>query len=141
MTVLDHPTTRAADLRKMTEDEVADLAERLAGRPVPGVRWSERQFVDWAFGRFDAEWVDGEVVLMSPVNDAHDTLEVWLTALLQLFIEARGLGELRSDMFVRLPRRRRLRVPDLMFIAERNRGRIRPTFINGPPDVVIEIVS
>src|SRR4051794_10161812 len=105
MTVLDRPATTprrrrrparrtdgdrtaaAVDLRVLSEDEVADLAEELAGWPVPGVRWTERQFVDWAFGRFDAEWVDGEVVLMSPVDDIHDTLEVWLTTLLQMFIE------------------------------------------------------
>jgi len=44
-------------------------------------------------------------------------------------------------MFVRLPRRRRRRVPDLFFISKVNLARIRPTFINGPPDLTIEIVS
>lgn len=76
---------------------------------------------------------------MSPVNDEHDDLDTWLITLVRQFIEARSLGVIRHNMFVRLPRRRR--VPDLMFIAERNRHRIRRTFIDGPPDLVIEIVS
>src|SRR3954447_18428597 len=133
MTLLERHAADAIDLRNMNEEEVADLAERLAGRPVPGVRWTERQFVEWAFDRFAAEWVDGRVVLVSPVNDEHDDLDTWLITLVRLFIEARSLGVIRHNMFIRLPRRRR--VPDLMFIAEKNRRRIRRTFIDGPPDL------
>jgi Uma2 family endonuclease len=137
------PATRlgANGLRVLDEEQVADLAERLGGRPVPGVRMSEREFVEWSFDRFDAEWVDGEVILMAPANEEHETLDEWFGRLLGDFIEQRESGVLLRNMFVRFPRRRRLRVPDLMFIAAANRTRIRPTFIDGPPDLVIEIVS
>jgi Uma2 family endonuclease len=141
MTLLDHLATGTADLRAMSEDELADLAERLSGRPVPGVRWTERQFADWSFGRFDAEWADGEVILMAPVSDAHDDLDTWLITLLRTFVEARRFGVIRHNMFVRFPGQRRRRVPDLMFISEANRGRIRRTVVEGAPDLIIEIVS
>jgi Uma2 family endonuclease len=133
--------TASIDLLTMSEAEVAGLAERLGGRPVPGVHWSEEQFVDWAFGRFKAEWVDGNVVLMPPVSDAHDSLDEWLGRLIGEFVERRGIGVIRRNMFVRLPRRRRRRVPDILFIAKANLARIRPTLINGPPDLAIEIIS
>ena len=129
------------NLRAMSAEDLAELAEQLDGAPVPGVRMSEDDFVEWALNHVDAEWVDGEVTLMAPANDDHDDLEKWLTALLYQFIEAKSLGFLRGNMFVRFSRRRRRRVPDLMFISSANRRRIRPTYIDGPPDLIIEIVS
>jgi Uma2 family endonuclease len=141
MTLIDTHSAAVVDLLGMSEEEVAELAERLAGRPVPGVRWTERQFVDWAFGRFNAEWVDGKVVLMPPFSDAHDSLDEWLGRLIGEFVERRSLGVIRRNMFVRLPRRRRRRVPDLLFIANDNLARIQPTVIVGPPDLTVEIVS
>ena len=129
------------NLREMSADQLADLAVKLDGATVPGVRMSEGEFVAWAFDHVDAEWVDGEVVLMAPANDEHDDLEKWLIALLYQFTEARAPGFLRGNMFVRFPRRRRQRVPDLMFISAANRKRIRPTYIDGAPDLIVEIVS
>jgi Uma2 family endonuclease len=141
MTVLDRPISEAVALRELTEAQVGELAERLGGQPVPGLRWTEKQFVEWSFGRFDAEWVNGEVILMAPVSNEHDDLDTWLISVLRQFVEAHELGVIRHNMFVRLPRRRRRRVPDLMFIAEGTRKRIRPTVIEGPPDLIMEIVS
>ena len=65
----------------MDEEQLVTLAEKLCGSPVPGVRMTEREFVDWSFDRVDAEWVDGEVILMPPVSDEHNDLDTWLTAL------------------------------------------------------------
>jgi Uma2 family endonuclease len=102
---------------------------------------TERQFLDWRPEELRAEWVDGEVILVAPANDGHDSLEIWLTAILKLFLDESELGELRSDMFVRFAQRHRLRVPDLMVIANDHRDRIRQTIIEGPPDVIFEIIS
>ena len=131
----------APDVRAMDEEQLAELAERLNGAPVPGLRMSEREFVDWAFERVDAEWVDGEVILMAPANQDHETLDEWLGRLLGEFIEQRDLGSLLRNMFVRLGKRPSRRVPDLMFISNARRARIRPTYINGGPDLIVEFVS
>jgi len=56
-------------------------------------------------------------------------------------VERRELGVIRRNMFVRLPKRPRRRVPDILFISKENLARIRPTVVNGPPDLAIEIVS
>jgi Uma2 family endonuclease len=125
----------------MDDEQFAELAERLGGRPVPGVRMSEREFVQWSLYRHRAEWADGEVILMAPANDEHDDLDLWLSALMYQFLEARPVGVVRRDMFIRFARRRRRRVPDLMYLSNANRNRIRETFIDGPPDLIFEIVS
>src|SRR5206468_2496552 len=58
------PKPRTAD----DIDRIHDLARQLAGRPVPDVRMTEQQFEEWCDEDVKAEWVDGEVVLMSPEN-------------------------------------------------------------------------
>lgn len=129
------------DVRAMDGEQLADLAEQLCGAAVPGVRMTEREFVEWSFGRVDAEWSDGEVILMPPVSDEHNDLDTWLTTLVRMFVEARLGGFVRNNMFVRFPRRRRRRVPDLMYIAEAHAARVTPTLVEGAPDLIMEIVS
>src|SRR5688572_9889917 len=147
MTMLDatdvrqRSQSRRIDVRAMDAEQLAELAQQLCGSAVPGVRMTEREFVEWSFGRVDAEWCDGEVILMPPVSDEHNDLDTWLTALVRMFIEARAGGFLRNNMFVRFPRRRRRRVPDLMYIAEAHAARLTPTLVDGPPDLIMEIVS
>src|SRR5688500_7044830 len=43
-----------------------ELAAQLGGRPVPGFRMTADQFESWCDPGLRAEWVDGEVVLMTP---------------------------------------------------------------------------
>lgn len=140
--VAEPPPLTTARLRAMDPTDIADLAEQLGGSPVPGVRMTEREFVEWSLHRVDAEWVDGEVVLVSPENDWDNDLRVWLSMLLGMYVEAREAGVVRNDMFVRIPPpRRRRRVPDVFFVSNERLDRVRPTFIEGGPDLVIEIVS
>lgn len=147
MTLLDalptRPRRRAKplDLRAMDDGQLVGLAQALCGSPVPGVRMTEREFVDWSFERVDAEWADGEVILVPPVSNEHNDLDTWLTALVRMFAEDRSAGLVRNNMFVRLAKRRRRRVPDLMFIADAHAARVTPTCIDGPPDLIVEIVS
>ncbi len=56
-------------------EELWALAERLNGRPVPGVRLTERQFVDWCPEEVLAEWVDGEVILVPTETPGHNDRE------------------------------------------------------------------
>jgi Uma2 family endonuclease len=125
----------------MDAEQLAYMALQLDGNPVPGVRMTERQFVEWAFERVDAEWVNGEVILMAPASDAHSDLDVWVGSLIHQFNEARQLGVVRRDMFIRFARRKQRRVPDVMFISNARRQRIRSTYIDGAPDLIVEIVS
>src|SRR5207249_3285170 len=115
------------DLRHMDLEEIYQLAERLDGRPVPGVRMSEAEFEAWCDEDVRAEWVDGEVILMPPMNNEHSDLTLWLSAVVRMFIEEDDLGALRFDFFVRFASQRRRRVPDLLFISKRRLALIRPT--------------
>lgn len=88
------------------------------------------------------EWVDGEVVPMPPISDGHSLVGIYLIRLLGEFVEHFKTGVLLSDPFQMktgpdLPGR----APDILFVANRNRGRLHRTFLEGPADLVVEIIS
>src|SRR3954451_8968443 len=106
-TVLPKPAT-ADDV-----DRLHELARQLDGRPVPGVRMTEQQFEEWCDEDVKAEWVDGEVVLMTPENLESADLGGWLNAVMREVVESFDLGRVIGREFqVRLPGQRRRRVPD-----------------------------
>ncbi len=122
--------------------QLLTLAERLNGLPVPGVRLTERQFVDWHPPKVRAEWEAGEVILVPPENIGHLDREGLLAAVVRLFVEHHDLGRVfAGSAEIRLPRQRRRRVPDLVFVATPRLHLLRDTFIDGPPDLAVEIVS
>jgi len=109
--------------------------------PHPGRRMSEAEFVKWC-SDFWAEWVDGEVILMSPVNIDHAKVFGFLHAVLETFVSKHDLGLLLAEPYqVRLPSQRRRRSPDLFFVSREREDRVHYSCLEGPPDLILEIVS
>lgn len=89
-----------------------------------------------------AEWIDGEVIQMAPASNQHQNLASFLTALLRHFAEAHRLGVVRPAPFQmktgpNLPGRE----PDILFIANQHLNRLKSTHLEGPADLVVEIIS
>jgi Uma2 family endonuclease len=89
-----------------------------------------------------AEWVDGEVIQLSPASKRHQLLVNFLAALLQHFVEANRLGLIISAPFqmktgVDLPGRE----PDILFVASDHLERLQDTYLAGAADVVVQIIS
>ncbi len=103
---------------------------------------SYEAFLDWLDEDTRAEWVNGEIIVVSPASDPHQDLSDFLTTVLRTFLEEKGLGIVRSAPFQmktgeNLPGRE----PDLFYLAQDNIHRLEETFLDGPADLVIEIVS
>jgi Uma2 family endonuclease len=114
--------------------------------PIPGRRMTEDEFGAWCLDHENvkAEWVDGEVVVMSPVNRSHMRLAEFLLRVLSEFVERQDLGEVHGGEFINrflAGTRVTRRLPDLWFITKNRLNLIQPTYLDGPPDLVIEIVS
>jgi Uma2 family endonuclease len=125
----------------MPPTETAYPIDQLDYPPLPGRKISEQEFVDWLGDKTWAEWVKGEIVLMSPINRVHSELFVFLIRLLSDIAELKDLGRVHAEpMQVRLSDEIR-RSPDILFVSRPRLGIIEPTWIEGPPDLVIEIVS
>ena len=102
---------------------------------------TEEEFLAWVDEFTDAEWVDGEVIIMSPVGDRHADINRWLTTLLSMYIEEHDLGQIRGDVLVRMVKPRALRVPDIYFYTTQRASLQGATIFEGPPDIIFEIVS
>lgn len=88
------------------------------------------------------EWVNGKVVPMSPVSREHADVGLFLLSLIKHYVEANDLGAVLFEPFQMktgpdLPGR----APDILFVAKANLGRLHPLFLEGPGDLVVEIIS
>ncbi|HZL33954.1 MAG TPA: Uma2 family endonuclease [Tepidisphaeraceae bacterium] len=129
---MNAPTLKAKRTRVLAGD----------GKPHPGRRMTEREFVEWADDTTLAEWVDGDVIIMPPVSSVHDDLQAWLRGLVQGFADHHDLGRAKGPEFmVRLSRQRTRRMPDVLFVSKSREEIIRANYIEGAPDLIIELVS
>jgi len=103
---------------------------------------TEEAFVAWCDEDVKAEWVNGEVIEMTPSNVKHVDIAGFLLILMRAFATHHNLGTvLGPECPIRLAAQRTRRVPDLLFVAQERADIIQPTHIEGPPDLVVEIVS
>ena len=99
-------------------------------------------FLEWLDEDTHAEWVNGKVVLMSPVSLEHQQIGGFLLTLIRYFVDANQLGVVSYEPFQMktgpdLPGRS----PDILFVANENLSRLTPTYLDGPADLVVEIIS
>jgi Uma2 family endonuclease len=87
-----------------------------------------------------AEWVDGTVVEMSPANLRHQHIVLFLATTMRTFVEQRGLGVILVAPF-QMKLDRSGREPDVVFIATAHLDRLGATYLDGPADLVVEVVS
>ncbi len=110
--------------------------------PPPVGRMTEEQFVAWCTEDVRAEWVDGEVIIMSPASSYHSELIFWLAGVIGYYIDEKQLGRLFGiELITRLAAIKQRRLPDLMFVDKSRSDIIRPTYLEGPPDMALEVVS
>ena len=114
------------------------LLEALAA-PAEPAKMTYDEFLAWADEDTLAEWVDGEIVMTSPASNRHQDLAGFLASVLRLFVETHGLGIVRIAPFqMKLESGRE---PDLLFVAAEHLSRLHDTYLEGPADLVVEIIS
>ena len=111
-------------------------------QPPPPTKISYEAFLERVDENSHVEWVDGEVIEMSPISERHEDVSGFLKPLLRHFAEARQLGIVRGEPYqmkpaLHLPGR----VPDFFFVATAHLDRLRSTYLEGPADLVVEIIS
>jgi Uma2 family endonuclease len=109
----------------------------------PKSSMTEEEFVTWCFkDEVRAEWIDGEVIIMSPVSTEHARLVNWLLQVVSIFVEQRELGTvLGPELFVRFAPKKRRYLPDLFFVAAPRTDLFRKAHFEGAPDMIMEVVS
>ena len=142
----------AAQVRSLVTAELPDwideepelhrrLKEKMAGSPSgPAEAMSYEAFLDWANEDTLAEWVNGEVIMHSPASRRHQEIADFLTSAIGVFVRQRSLGRvLRAPFQMRLSQSGR--EPDLIYVATEHLEHLKETFLDGPADLVVEIMS
>jgi Uma2 family endonuclease len=102
---------------------------------------TEEEFEAWCDEDVKAEYVDGEVIVHSPVSTRHSDVVLSMAGLMRIVAQQHDLGRvLGPELQVRLRPGLR-RVPDLLFVTKERADMIRPTLVEGAPDLIVEIVS
>jgi Uma2 family endonuclease len=106
------------------------------------LRMSYADFCAFGDDTTHAEWVAGEVILFMPPNDKHQELVGFLYYLLVSFADLFALGVVRLAPYeMRLIPGQLSREPDILFVAAANRARLTAARLEGPADLVVEVVS
>ncbi|MDE3088869.1 MAG: Uma2 family endonuclease [Chloroflexota bacterium] len=111
-------------------------------RVAPNTKMTWDEFLEWCDEDTHAEWVNGEILMNAPASDTHQDLADFLIAILRPYVRRKKLGWVRTAPFLmRLPNTPSGREPDILFVRQENLARVKPTFLDGPADLVVEIVS
>lgn len=110
--------------------------------PAATAKISYEEFLEWPGENQHVEWVDGAVVPMSPISNRHQDVGGFLISLLRFYADAHQLGEVRYDPFqMKIGATFPGRAPDILFVATANANRLKSVFLDGPADLVVEIIS
>lgn len=119
-----------------------EKAISLEQKAPPQGKISFEEFLAWADEDTRAEWEDGQIIVMSPASLEHQELSGWLSTILRVYTRRRNLGQILTAPFlVRLQIPQQGREPDLIFIKTEHLDRLQHSYLLGPPDLVVEIVS
>lgn len=103
---------------------------------------SYEEFIAWSDEDTHAEWVHGEAIVFMPPALPHQELAGFLHTLLSLYARFFNLGiVLLAPFEMQLFPGRSSREPDLLFVAREHRERLTPARLDGPADLVIELIS
>ncbi|HEY7126827.1 MAG TPA: Uma2 family endonuclease [Ktedonobacterales bacterium] len=106
----------------------------------PPAKLTYEQFLEWADEDTLAEWVDGAIVMTSPASLRHQDIINFLVGVLSTFTTVHSLGHIVDGPF-QMKLERSGREPDILYIAKAHLSRLKATYLDGPADLVVEVVS
>jgi len=121
---------------KVVSSELNEMATKTS----PKGKISYEEFLNWCDEDTRAEWVDGEVSMVSPASKRHQNVSLFLSYLLHSYVVSKNLGEILQSPF-QMKLGLSGREPDILFVASAHLDRLKDTYLDGPADTVIEIIS
>lgn len=89
-----------------------------------------------------AEWLMGEVIVQVSNNLTHQNLLIFLLNLLSGYLSLKPVGKLLLAGFIMyIAEDVPAREPDLLIVLNENNERIKQTYLDGPADIAVEVVS
>jgi Uma2 family endonuclease len=118
-----------------------DVATLSANPTIVERRWTAEEYRRLPEGPPYYELEDGELIEMVRPRGRHQRLILRLGATLEAYLRQQPIGEIWPEVAVFLTPRH-VYIPDLSFLLTENLGRFADDVaIQGPPDLVIEVIS
>lgn len=115
---------------------VADVLRRY-----PDLRMSYEEFLGLGAG-VHGDWIDGRARLQVRAETGRHSMVLRFTSsLMQEYAEARQGGEVLVHFQMRPRPDLPSREVDLLYVGPESRARVREHFVDGPADLVVEVVS
>lgn len=112
------------------------------GAPASPRRVTFEEYLTLDDERTMSEWVDGEVIYMSPASRRHQEILSFLVTVIGIYVDTHAYGVMLPAPFaMKLEALKRGREPDVLFVSSGRQHLVEKTFLNGPADLVVEIVS
>ena len=102
---------------------------------------SADEFLDWLEPGKHADLIDGAIEMHSPVSIPHARLTNFVDSLLRQYIDEFRLGELFREVVAVKLSSRNVFLPDLAFYSAERLALVRDTYVDGAPDLVVEVLS
>jgi Uma2 family endonuclease len=100
------------------------------------------EFLAWVPDGAQAEWVDGKGIIFVTTSARHAQLGLFLKRLVAAFLALFELGRVFDAPFeMRLRSGASRREPDILVVLNEHRDRVQRHWLDGPADLVIELVS
>lgn len=122
------------------------MAEMVDPTVIAGEKTTAQVSLDEYMAHYAAqhyEWVEGVLIPMAPATLGHNDLIKYLAQLLDIYFELKPGGRVVMQPFVMrleaFPNRRR--EPDLLVVLDTNPHELKDTYLDGPADICIEVVS
>jgi Uma2 family endonuclease len=137
--------TILAELNNLSSEDLHAVQRHLEDMPHGNIIAANVSLEDYMehYAADHCEWVEGYVIQMSPAELIHNSLLYYLYRFLETYFEIRKIGRVIGQPFVMrlaaFPKRRR--EPDLLVILNTNPHELKNTYLDGPADICIEIVS
>jgi len=122
---------------------MATAVSELTQRIPPKEQMSFEEYIEWLDEDTQAEWVNGRIEIMaSPASFNHQDIGGFLCSILRPYLESKDLGRVVMAPYVmRMANIARGREPDLLFVQKDRVHLLTRHYLDGPADLVIEIIS
>lgn len=112
------------------------------GAKSTGTRWTYAEFARLpSEGSKRREIIDGELYVTPSPSSGHQRVVMRVLARLHAFVQEHGLGEVFPGPLDVLFAEGDYLEPDILFVGSRKAGLISDRGVEGPPDLVVEVVS
>ncbi len=105
----------------------------------PGV--SEKEFFEFATEDISCELIEGVLVIHSPASLKHESIFGFLFTIFNLFLKRTDQGKVIGSRFFMRLGPTLIFEPDLLVVLPSSYSKLRPTYLDGPSDFLIEILS